>query len=183
MSRRPNVPLVMVDELAPKVLPVHGQPVVRAPHLDRLARPSVVFDSAYTASPLCAPARASLLSGRWSRGIEARETGAELSPEIPTIAHYLRATPLRARAKCTLSARTSSTASRRCPPPTSAPRTSAGPRTGAGHPPTPTRLASACAQITSASPDSGRTIRSGVTRRSAYRYLCSPHPRRERASS
>jgi choline-sulfatase len=51
----------------------------------------VVFDAAYTNSPLCAPARASLLAGRWCPGIEAWDNGAALSCEIPTIAHYLRA--------------------------------------------------------------------------------------------
>lgn len=91
MSRPPNVLLIMVDELAPQALPTYGHAVVRAPHLQALAQGSAVFDAAYTNSPLCAPARASLLAGRWTPGIEAWDNGAELSSEIPTLAHYLRA--------------------------------------------------------------------------------------------
>ena len=91
MTRSPNVLLIMVDELAPQALPAYGHPVVRAPYLDRLARDSVVFDAAYTNSPLCAPARASMLTGRLTQGIGAWDNGAALASEIPTVAHYLRA--------------------------------------------------------------------------------------------
>ena len=76
MTRSPNVLLIMVDELAPQALPAYGHPVVRAPYLDRLARDSVVFDAAYTNSPLCAPARASMLAGRLTPGIGAWDNGA-----------------------------------------------------------------------------------------------------------
>lgn len=91
MNDRPNILLIMVDELAPQVLPTYGHRVVRAPHLTGLAQASVVFDAAYTNSPLCAPARASMLTGRWAPGIGAWDNGAELSSELPTMAHYLRA--------------------------------------------------------------------------------------------
>ena len=91
MRTAPNILLIMVDELAPQVLPMHGHQVVRAPHITRLAQAGAVFDSAYTNSPLCAPARASLLTGRLTPDIGAWDNGAELQSELPTIAHYLRA--------------------------------------------------------------------------------------------
>ena len=91
MQKKPNILLIMVDELAPQALPAYGHPVVRSPHIDRLAQSSVVFNSAYTNSPLCAPARASMLAGRWTPGIQAWDNGAEMPSEIPTMAHYLRA--------------------------------------------------------------------------------------------
>lgn len=80
----------MVDELAPQATPIHGHPVVQAPHLERLARQGVVFDNAYTNSPLCAPARAALLTGRLTPAIEAWDNAAELAASAPTLAHYLR---------------------------------------------------------------------------------------------
>ena len=55
VSARPNVLLVMADQLAAAHLPAYGNAVVQAPRLAALAREGVVFESAYCASPLCAP--------------------------------------------------------------------------------------------------------------------------------
>ena len=62
-GRRPDILIIMADQLVPSALPFHGNPVTRAPALSGLAESGVVFDAAYTASPLCAPARASLMTG------------------------------------------------------------------------------------------------------------------------
>ncbi|MFA7664960.1 MAG: choline-sulfatase [Burkholderiaceae bacterium] len=86
----PNILLVMVDELAPQATPIHGHPIVQAPHLARLATQSVVFDNAYTNSPLCAPARAVMLTGQLAPSIGAWDNASELPASIPTLAHYLR---------------------------------------------------------------------------------------------
>ena len=59
-GRRPDILIIMADQLVPSALPFHGNPVTRAPAMSWLAESGVVFDAAYTASPLCAPARASL---------------------------------------------------------------------------------------------------------------------------
>jgi choline-sulfatase len=91
MNKAPNILFIMADELAPQVLPLYGHPVVKAPHLDALGRDGVVFDTAYTNSPLCAPARASLLTGLLIPRIGTWDNGSELRSELPTIAHYLRA--------------------------------------------------------------------------------------------
>jgi len=61
---RPNLVVVMADQLAASFLPAYGHPVVRAPHLDALAHAGTVFESAYCASPLCAPSRFAMLAGR-----------------------------------------------------------------------------------------------------------------------
>ena len=89
-SSKPNILLIMVDELAPQATPLHGHPIVQAPHMERLARRGVVFDNAYTNAPLCAPARASLLTGQLTPAIDAWDNAAELSASTPTLAHYLR---------------------------------------------------------------------------------------------
>jgi len=89
-AKRPNILLVMVDELAPQATPIHGHPVVQAPNLQRLARRGIVFDNAYCNSPLCAPARAALLTGQLTPSIAAWDNAAELPASTPTLAHYLR---------------------------------------------------------------------------------------------
>jgi choline-sulfatase len=91
MSERPNVLLVMADQLAAAHLPTYGNAVVQAPRLAALAREGVVFESAYCASPLCAPSRFALLAGRRPSEIGAYDNAAELPAGTPTIAHVLRA--------------------------------------------------------------------------------------------
>jgi choline-sulfatase len=88
---RPNILLVMVDQLAAGWLPPYGHPVVQAPNITALARAGVVFESAYCPSPLCAPSRAALLTGRLPSRIEVFDNAAELRASLPTIAHHLRA--------------------------------------------------------------------------------------------
>ncbi len=83
---RPNLLLVMADQLAAAWLPA-----ARTPALDGLAAQGTVFDSAYCASPLCAPSRAALLTGRLASRVGVYDNAAELPASVPTIAHRLRA--------------------------------------------------------------------------------------------
>jgi choline-sulfatase len=87
---RPNILLVMADQLTASVLPAYGGPAI-TPTIDSLAARGVVFDSAYCNTPLCAPSRASLLAGRLPSAIGAYDNGAEFPASVPTIAHHLRA--------------------------------------------------------------------------------------------
>jgi len=80
----------MADQLTAGVLPFHGGPV-DAPHLERLAGEGVVFEQAYCTSPLCAPSRASLLTGLPPSALGTYDNAAELPASVPTIAHHLRA--------------------------------------------------------------------------------------------
>ena len=89
-DRKPNILLVMFDQLAPQSLAVHGHPLVKTPHMDGLAADGVVFDAAYCASPLCAPARFSLMAGRLCSAIGAWDNAAEFPAEVPTFSHVLR---------------------------------------------------------------------------------------------
>lgn len=90
MSKQPNILVIMVDELAPQFMPDYGHDVVQTPNISRLAARGTVFDNAYTNSPLCAPARASFMTGRLCPEINAYDNGAELPASVPTVAHFLR---------------------------------------------------------------------------------------------
>lgn len=60
---KPNVLLLMVDQMRADCLSIREHPVVDTPNLDQLARDGVLFENAYTATPSCVPARASVLTG------------------------------------------------------------------------------------------------------------------------
>ncbi len=79
----------MADQLAPQFLPCYGHPIVKAPTLQRLSDEGVTFDAAYTNSPLCAPSRFVMMSGRLPSKIAAWDNAVDFSAEVPTFAHYL----------------------------------------------------------------------------------------------
>jgi len=62
---RPNILLIHSDQHHYDCLGLHGHPQLRTPNLDRLAAQGVDFSHAFTPTPICSPARASLLTGRW----------------------------------------------------------------------------------------------------------------------
>src|SRR3954449_8771859 len=61
---RPNVVFLISDDLRPE-LGCYGNPHVRTPNIDALARAGVRFDRAYVQYPLCNPSRSSMLTGRY----------------------------------------------------------------------------------------------------------------------
>jgi choline-sulfatase len=91
LADTPNILLVMADQLAASPLPAYGGSVVQAPNLSRLAAEGTVFDSAYCASPLCAPSRSAMLAGRLPSRIGVYDNAAELPAGTPTFVHLLRA--------------------------------------------------------------------------------------------
>lgn len=87
--RKPNILLLMADQLSAPVLPFHGNTAVKAPHLQGLAERSAVFENAYCNFPLCAPARFSLLSGQFATRIGAFDNACEFQAATPTLPYYL----------------------------------------------------------------------------------------------
>jgi choline-sulfatase len=63
MRRRPNVLFIMTDQMRADAIGCLGKQPIQTPHLDALARGGTVFSNCVTVSPICAPARAALLSG------------------------------------------------------------------------------------------------------------------------
>lgn len=60
---RPNIILMMTDDQGYGDLSLHGNPVVKTPHLDQLGQRSVRFEQ-FHVSPTCAPTRASIMTSR-----------------------------------------------------------------------------------------------------------------------
>ena len=95
---RPNILVILVDDLGYRDVGFHGATEIETPHIDGLARAGVVFSNGYAADPICSPARAGLMTGRYpSRfGMEVNLIHAPFDEHHglplaePTVAGYLR---------------------------------------------------------------------------------------------
>jgi arylsulfatase A-like enzyme len=97
-SGRPNVLIILADDLGWADLSCYGSPHITTPNLDRLAGQGVRFTDSYAGSSTCSPTRLSLYTGRYpgripaglAEPIEDGSTG--LEPGHPTLASLLRDT-------------------------------------------------------------------------------------------
>lgn len=96
-AERPNVLLIITDDQGYGDLSCHGNPHLKTPNLDAFSAQSARFDRFFV-SPLCAPTRASLLTGRYSlrTGVSGVSSGTEtMRSEETTIAELLKGTGYR----------------------------------------------------------------------------------------
>ena len=87
----PNIVLIMTDDQGWAQLGVHGDDVLQTPHLDQFAAESIEFTRFYV-SPVCAPTRANLLTGRYNYRtgvVDTRLGRALMAPDEVTLAELL----------------------------------------------------------------------------------------------
>lgn len=89
-GERPNVVLVVADQMSYRAMPFHGNNVVRAPSMEWLASEGVVFDAMYCNYPLCAPSRVAMLTGQLASKLGVYDNGAEFPASELTLAHVFR---------------------------------------------------------------------------------------------
>lgn len=83
----PNILLIMCDQLRADVLSCYGQTELHTPNIDRIAQMGVRFERAYSQTPVCMPARHSLIAGK-----NAFETGfLDNAQKNPIVDHPLAA--------------------------------------------------------------------------------------------
>jgi N-acetylglucosamine-6-sulfatase len=89
---RPNVVVVLMDDLRWDDLGCAGHPFVRTPHIDRIAREGASFRNAFATTPLCSPSRASFLTGRYAHahGITDNTDRSAASHRLVTFPRLLR---------------------------------------------------------------------------------------------
>jgi arylsulfatase A len=61
---RPNIVVILCDDLGYGDLSSYGHPIIQTPNLDKLAEDGIKFTSFYSAAPVCSPARAGMFTGR-----------------------------------------------------------------------------------------------------------------------
>jgi len=66
MARRPNVLVVLIDDLRFDEFGAGGHPYMKTPHVDRVAGEGALFERAFHTTPICSPNRASILTGQYA---------------------------------------------------------------------------------------------------------------------
>jgi arylsulfatase A-like enzyme len=89
---KPAILLITWDELRRDALSFYGNRAVSTPSLDALAKEGTVYDACYTPSPLCLPARSSILTGLYPHNSKAYSNFRDcpLGPEIPNLFNLLK---------------------------------------------------------------------------------------------
>ena len=90
MSHRPNVLFLMADQMRADALGCYGNTVVQTPNLDALAAHGVRFERMFGAYPVCAPNRASIVTGRYPSVHRLRANGMRLLHSEVTLMQVLR---------------------------------------------------------------------------------------------
>ena len=89
MTERPNILWLCTDQQRYDTIHSLGNPLVRSPNVDKLVEQGVAFTQAYCQSPVCAPSRASFLTGRYPRTTGCRQNGQQISPMEVLISRML----------------------------------------------------------------------------------------------
>ncbi|HEV7380649.1 MAG TPA: arylsulfatase [Dyadobacter sp.] len=96
-AKRPNIVLILADDLGYGDVGFNGQKLIRTPNIDRLAKEGTKFSQFYAGTSVCAPSRSSLLTGqhtghtfiRGNKGVEP-EGQQPIADSVTTIAEVLK---------------------------------------------------------------------------------------------
>jgi arylsulfatase A-like enzyme len=90
-AEKPNVILIMCDDLGWGDVGFNGNKTIRTPHLDAMAKAGLKFNRFYAAAPVCSPTRGSCVTGRhpYRYGIPFANSG-HMKPEELTLAELLK---------------------------------------------------------------------------------------------
>ncbi|MGY0623277.1 MAG: sulfatase family protein, partial [Paraglaciecola chathamensis] len=89
-EQRPNIILIVADDLNWDDLGAYGNTGVKTPNLDKLAKSGMRFDSAFLTASSCSPSRASMITGRYPHNTDAEQLHWPLPKEQLTVSQALR---------------------------------------------------------------------------------------------
>src|SRR5581483_11302395 len=87
---RPNILLVLSDDHSAPHLGCYGNPDVRTPNCDALAKEGVRFDRYYVGTPQCVPSRATIMTGRSAIAVQTTRCSAPLAAEYKVFPEILK---------------------------------------------------------------------------------------------
>ena len=89
MSTSNQIVFIMTDTQRTDMLGCYGNPDMKTPNLDRLARDGVRFDKAYTCQPVCGPARSALFTGTFPHSNGSWGNSMPLGANVKTVGQRL----------------------------------------------------------------------------------------------
>jgi arylsulfatase A-like enzyme len=90
-AERPNVVVMMTDDQRHDFMSCAGHPFIRTPSMDRIAKEGYRYTNMFVTNSLCAPSRASLMTGQYSHANGVRDNlGTKLDPDAPWVPDELR---------------------------------------------------------------------------------------------
>src|SRR4051794_5971631 len=66
MAAKPNILVILIDDLRFDEFGAGGHPYIKTPHIDRIAHEGALFERAFHTPPICSPTRASILTGQYA---------------------------------------------------------------------------------------------------------------------
>lgn len=92
VSAKPNIVVILADDLGYGDLSINGHPLIRTPNIDRIAREGQRWTSFYSSAPMCNPSRVALLTGRMPIRVHGngKNVWANLPNDETTLAEMLK---------------------------------------------------------------------------------------------
>ena len=90
LNEPPNILLITADQFRADSMSAAGHPLVKTPHLDRLAEDGVRFAQHYSQCPPCGPSRTSLLTGMYQMNHRSVQNGTPLDGAFTNLAELVR---------------------------------------------------------------------------------------------
>lgn len=91
-AKRPNVVVMMTDDQRADFLSLAGHPFLKTPNIDRIGKEGAHFKNAFVTNALCAPSRATLMTGLYSHANGVLDNmGTKLNPQAVWMPDILRA--------------------------------------------------------------------------------------------
>ncbi len=90
-SPRPNVLLLLTDQQTMRAMSAYGNRHLHTPNMDALAQSGTRFEISYCTSPVCGPARSSIVTGRMPHETGVELNGATPDPSIPNLGQIFQA--------------------------------------------------------------------------------------------
>ncbi len=88
-SKGPNVIVILTDQHNPKAIGAHGNPYLKTPNIDFLVNGGISFMNSYCTSPVCGPARSSLITGMMPHNTGVNYNGESMRPGIKNLGEIL----------------------------------------------------------------------------------------------
>ncbi|MCF8380368.1 MAG: sulfatase-like hydrolase/transferase [Bacteroidales bacterium] len=90
-SKKPNIILILTDQQTINAMGAYGNPYVKTPNMNALAKHGVRFTKSYSTSSICGPARSSILTGRMPHETGVNYNGQEIDSSVLSLGEYMKA--------------------------------------------------------------------------------------------